>query len=524
MKRQSFIKGSLILMILGFISRAFGVFFKVPLDYLVGEEGQGLYYILYPVYAAFIAMSSVGLTMALSKQIAEYRATKKDSHAWMSFKLAFGLFLGFGLIMTIVLFAGVNHIITLLKWPEETYWGLIGLGAAPLIVSIMSAFRGLFQGHENMVPTGVSMIIEQFARVVFGIGLTWFFMDKYNDIGLAVGGATFGAAAGGLFATIYLVTTFMGYKKHIIVKDIEIGREEKKIILKKLLSMAVPIAMGSAIISVMGLVDSVMLPAALTELTGDSHDALELIGGYSRANTIMNIPLIISLSISTSIVPFVAKAWELKEFDVVHRRIGMGMKMGTLLAFPAAVGIAVLSHDLIGLIFSSTIGGQVLIPLAFALVFIIYSQIQTNVLNAIGKPVVPVRNMLLGVAVKVLLNLILVPNPNFGLMGAGYAVITAYMVTTYLNSRSLNKYTGYSFDVKKLIRKPTLSVFGMWVGLVVTGIVFDSLLPDRIVTLISVSVGAIIYGLLIIKQQYLDQAEISQIPVLQKIENLLVKK
>lgn len=79
MKRQSFIKGSLILMVLGFISRAFGVFFKVPLDYLVGEEGQGLYYILYPVYAAFIAMSSVGLTMALSKQIAQYRATNKKT-------------------------------------------------------------------------------------------------------------------------------------------------------------------------------------------------------------------------------------------------------------------------------------------------------------------------------------------------------------------------------------------------------------------------------------------------------------
>ena len=511
-------------MILGFISRAFGVFFKVPLDYLVGEEGQGLYYILYPVYAAFIAMSSVGLTMALSKQIAEYRATNKDSHAWMSFKLAFGLFLGFGLIMTIVLFAGVNHIIALLKWPDETYWGLMGLGAAPLIVSIMSAFRGLFQGHENMVPTGVSMIIEQFARVVFGIGLTWFFMDKYNDIGLAVGGATFGAAAGGLFATIYLVTTFMSYKKHIIVKDEEIGREEKKIILKKLLSMAVPIAMGSAIISVMGLVDSVMLPAALTELTGDSHDALELIGGYSRANTIMNIPLIISLSISTSIVPFVAKAWELKEFDVVHRRIGMGMKMGTLLAFPAAVGIAVLSHDLVGLIFSSTIGGQVLVPLAFSLVFIIYSQIQTNVLNAIGKPIVPVRNMLLGVAVKVILNLLLVPNPQFGLMGAGYGVITAYVATTILNSRSIKKYTGYTFDIKKLIRKPTISVAGMWLGLVMTGIVFDQVLPGRLVTIVSVGIGAVIYGLLIIKQQYLEPSEISQMPALQKLENILVRK
>ncbi len=524
MKRQSFIKGSLILMVLGFISRAFGVFFKVPLDYLVGEEGQGLYYILYPVYAAFIAMSSVGLTMALSKQIAQYRATNKNSHAWMSFKLAFGLFLGFGLIMTVVLFAGVNHIIAALKWPQETYWGLMGLGAAPLIVSIMSAFRGLFQGHENMVPTGVSMIIEQFARVVFGIGLTWFLMKEFNDIGLAVGGATFGAAAGGFFATIYLVMTFMTHKNHIIVKDEVIEYEEKKLILKKLLSMAVPIAMGSAIISVMGLVDSVMLPAALTDLTGDSHDALELIGGYSRANTIMNIPLIISLSISTSIVPFVAKAWELKEFDVVHRRIGMGMKMGTLLAFPAAVGIAVLSHDLVGLIFSSTIGGDVLVPLAFSLIFIIYSQIQTNVLNAIGKPVVPVWNMLIGVAVKVACNIILVPNPDFGLMGAGYAVIAAYIVTTVLNAISIKKYTGYKFGVSNLIKKPIISVMGMWVGLFVTGVCLGGVLPGRVLTLVSVAIGATIYGLLIIGQQYLEQSEISQIPALQKIEKILVKR
>ena len=524
MKRQSFIKGSLILMILGFISRAFGVFFKVPLDYLVGEEGQGLYYILYPVYAAFIAMSSVGLTMALSKQIAEYRAIKKDSHAWMSFKLAFGLFIGFGLIMTIILFAGVNHIIAILKWPQETYWGLIGLGAAPLIVSVMSAFRGLFQGHENMVPTGVSMIIEQFARVVFGIGLTWFFMNQYGDIGLAVGGATFGAAAGGLFATIYLFMTFMTYKKHIIVKDETIEYEEKKLILKKLLTMAVPIAMGSAIISVMGLVDSVMLPATLTELTGNSNEALELIGGYSRANTIMNIPLIISLSISTSIVPFVAKAWELKEFDVVHRRIGMGMKMGTLLAFPAAVGIAVLSHDLVGLIFSSTIGGDVLVPLAFSLVFIIYSQIQTNVLNAIGKPVVPVWNMIVGVIVKVACNLLLVPNPDFGLMGAGYAVIAAYSVTTILNARSIRKYTGYKYNTMNLIKKPLMSVASMWLGLIAVNTLMSGLVPGRLLTLISVAFGAGIYGLMIISLQYLEPAEISQIPALQKVEKLLVRK
>jgi len=511
-------------MILGFISRAFGVFFKVPLDYLVGEEGQGLYYILYPVYAAFIAMSSVGLTVALSKQIAEYRATNRDGHAWMTFKLAFGMFLAFGLVMTIILFAGSHYVIALFRWPQETYWGLIGLGAAPLIVSVMSAFRGLFQGHENMVPTGISMIIEQFARVVFGIGLTWFFMKTYGDIGLAVGGATFGAAAGGFFATVYLLITFWSHRRHIIVEDKSIQGPEKMEILKKLLSMAVPIAMGSAIISIMGLVDSVMLPATLTDLTGDTYKALELIGGYSRANTIMNIPLIISLSISTSIVPFVAKAWELKEFDVVHRRIGMGMKMGTLLAFPAAVGIAILSEQLVGLIFSSTIGSDVLVPLAVSLVFIIYSQIQTNVLNAIGKPVVPVINMLVGVVVKITLNLLLVSNPEFGLMGAGYAVIAAYVVTTILNGISIKKLTGYDVHIMKLVKKPMISVAAMGIGLVLTSVILSGVISGKILTIISVCVGAGIYGVLIIVLRYLDPAEVSQIPALGKVEKVLVRK
>ncbi len=521
MKRQSFIKGSLILMVLGFISRAFGVFFKVPLDYLVGEEGQGLYYILYPVYAALIAMSSVGLTMALSKQIAQYRALKKESHAWMTFKLAFNLFFVFGLAFTAILLLFSKQIIQVLDWPQETYWGLIGLGAAPLIVSIMSSFRGLFEGNENMVPTGISMIIEQFARVVFGIGLTWYFMKNYNDIGMAVGGASFGAAAGGFFATLYLLSVFKTYKSHIVHTSETISKEEKRHILKNLVSMAIPIAMGSSIISIMGLVDSIMLPSTLNTLTGNTLKTLEMIGGYSRANTIMNIPLIISLSISTSIVPFIAKAWELREFDVVHKRIGMGLKMGTLLAFPAAAGIAALSHELVGLIFSSTIGGDVLVPLAVSLVFIIYSQIQTNILNAIGKPIIPVKNMVVGVVIKIIGNIILVPNPAFGLMGASYAIIAAYLVTTVLNSISIHKHTGYRFDAFKLIKKPLLSVVCMIAGLEAVKIGIGMVISGRLLTLMCVAVGVVIYGVMIIGLRYLEASEISQIPALQKAEKLL---
>jgi len=198
--------------------------------------------------------------------------------------------------------------------------------------------------------------------------------------------------------------------------------------------------------------------------------------------------------------------------------------MGTLLAFPAAIGIAVLSNELIGLIFSSTIGGKVLVPLAFSLIFIIYSQIQTNVLNAIGKPVVPVINMLIGVVVKVVCNLILVRDPEIGLMGAGYAVVAAYIVTTILNGISLKKLTGYNFRVIELIKKPVIAVIAMWAVLEAVQFIFVSLLPGRVLTLVSVVLGASVYGILIIMLQYLEPAEVSQIPALGKLEKILVKK
>ncbi len=523
MKKQTFIKGSMILMALGFISRAFGVFFKVPLDYLVGEEGQGLYYILYPVYAALISMASVGLTVALSRQIATYCARDKRDYAWAVFEIAFKIFLIFGIIFTVILWLGSPYIIRVLKWPIQTYWGLMGLVLAPLFISMVSAFRGLFQGHENMIPTGVSMIIEQFARVIVGIGLTWYIMNMYSDVGKAVGGATFGATAGGLFALVYLVYIFVKYKDSIVEKTSHIDKSDRKYILKELVFIAIPVAFGSAVISIMSLVDSLMLPAMLNDLTHSSQKTLELIGGYSRANTIMNIPLIIAISISTSIVPFVAKAWEKKEYDIVKRRIDMGMKIGTLLALPATFGIAILSKNLVALIFSSVVGYRVLVPLSFALILMIYAQIQTNVLVAVGSSVIPVVNMFIGVGVKVIFNILLLKSSDTKLVDVGIAVVIAYVIIVLLNGVAISTRTGYKADILKQFAKPIIACILMVISIVIIVFIGERYIVnhDKILTLFAVIVGGITYLVSIIKIKYLNSRDMEQIPGINVISKFL---
>ena len=74
MKKQSLIKGSIILGFAGILTRFLGLFFRWPLIMLIGDEGIGYYQMSYPLYMFFIAMAS-GVPVAISKMISEKNAT-----------------------------------------------------------------------------------------------------------------------------------------------------------------------------------------------------------------------------------------------------------------------------------------------------------------------------------------------------------------------------------------------------------------------------------------------------------------
>ena len=73
MKKQSLIKGSLILGIAGIITRLLGLFFRWPLIMLIGDDGIGYYQMSYPLYMFFVAMAS-GIPITVSKLISENNA------------------------------------------------------------------------------------------------------------------------------------------------------------------------------------------------------------------------------------------------------------------------------------------------------------------------------------------------------------------------------------------------------------------------------------------------------------------
>ena len=194
MKKQSLIKGSLILGISGIVARFLGLFFRWPLIMLVGDEGVGYYQMSYPLYMFFVAMAS-GIPVAMSKIISENNAMGDIKGSFEVVKESTILMAIIGTGTSLILFLFAQPIVNLLQWDQKAYYSLIGISFAPIIISIMTIYRGFFQGFQNMTPSAISQIFEQIGRVVVGVGLAILLLPK--GIEFSAGGAAFGAAAGG---------------------------------------------------------------------------------------------------------------------------------------------------------------------------------------------------------------------------------------------------------------------------------------------------------------------------------------
>ena len=210
MKKQSLIKGSLILGLAGMLAKVLGFFFRWPLIMLIGDEGIGYYQLSYPLYMFFVAMAS-GVPVAVSKMISEKNAMGDVEGGYEVVKESSYLMMTLGIGTSLILFFFAKPIINFLKWDMKSYYALIGISFAPMMVSFVNVYRGFFQGLQNMTPSGTSQILEQMGRVVIGVGLAYLLLSK--GIEYSAGGAAFGAAGGAMIASIYLGIKYIKVKK-----------------------------------------------------------------------------------------------------------------------------------------------------------------------------------------------------------------------------------------------------------------------------------------------------------------------
>ncbi len=489
MKKQSLIKGSLILGIAGILTRFLGLFFRWPLIMLIGDEGVGYYQMSYPLYMFFVAMAS-GIPVAMSKMVSEKNAEGDINGSFEVTKEAAILMLVIGTGTSIILFVFATPIVRFLQWDYRAYYSLIGISFAPVIISMMTVFRGFFQGLQNMTPSAISQILEQIGRVVVGVGLAIFLLPK--GIEYSAGGAAFGASAGGIMGGLYLA-----FKYHKVKKDYGIKKvKSNPAILNKILLIAIPISVGTTVGTIMSLIDSILVPQKLLDSGFTNQQATILYAQLTgKASVIVNIPLTLSMALCVSLIPIIAESYILKRKKEVDSKINLSIKLSAVIAMPCFLGLFFMAGPIMKFIFPGRFEGvEILKYLSISVPFIIITQTTTSILQSVGSYIVPVVNLLIGCAVKVILTIMLVPISSINIYGAVIASVGAYIVTTTLNVISMKIKVRIRLNFYENFIKPSLAAAFMMIAvLILYGNLYKATNSNAFSCLVSVVIGAIIY-------------------------------
>ena len=513
-------KGALILMIANIIVKVIGAAFKIPLTYLLGEEGMALFSTSYTMYTWFFIIATAGIPVAISRMISEARTKENYKEVKRIFSVSSRLLICIGVVGTIVLYFGSSWLAKQLG-NRDASLGIKAISPALFFVALMSAYRGYFQGHQDMLPTALSEVSEALGKLVIGFLGAYFLISKGVEYGAA--GAVFGVAMGGCLGFVTLFSVY-GIKKRKKTELPSLGISRSNgTILKELIKIAIPITLGASVFSLTSLIDTAMIMRNLQSGGFSYEKAKYFYGSYTGyAVPLFNLPPTLISSITISIVPAIASALADGDMKLARQTVGNSLAITILFALPCAVGMAIFANPILDLVYNNTNATNTLGVLGYAIVFVSLVMVTNAILQSAGKERIPVINMIIGGIVKIIINMVLVKNPDINIVGAPIGTLTCYAVILFLNLICLARVIKIELSPVQYILKPIISVVLMaFCSMTVYKLLF--FLGNKISFIIAMVVAVAVYGFSILLLRILTEELLGSIPGMSRFAPFLKK-
>ncbi len=526
-KKNTLVGGFAILSVVGILSKVIGIFFQVPLTNLIDVDGQGIFQKVYPTYTWLLAISTAGIPVAISRLVAESVALGRHRQAKSLLKTALILLVAIGTGLMLLLIAVADPLARLVGDPEAAL-GYRMIAPAVLAVSVMSVFRGYMQGRSRMTPTAVSQLVEQVAKAAISLPLA-----KYGlQFGLAqaAGYALLGVTIAETIAMLFMLIVYMTRRRDFAgaEKGDSIVPPGFRPLSKRLIAIAVPITIGSMIVPLALQIDSAMLTNILLGIGYTQDEARVMFGALNGVvSSMINVPTVFATAVCIGLVPIVSAARvENRRGDMAQASL-LGMRLGSLIGMPCAVGMSMLALPILRLLYTKIapdklqLSADILTISALSVFFFTMVQATTGILQGAGLHKVPMMSLVAGVLCKVALNLLLVSIPSVNIFGAPVASIACYSVSMAVNTLWILRKVGFRMRWGDVFLRPAAATAGM------AGAVFlmtRALNMERRITVLPVIlVAALVYVTLLFAFKALRREDMAQIPGGRKIERLLQK-
>jgi len=521
---QNFLQGAMILSTATALVKIIGAIFKIPLQNLLGGAGTAYFDAAYQIYAVLFVASTAGLPVAISKMVSEAEARGRYNEGYRTFRVAFGAFFIIGTIGTALMVLFSQQLANFMNQPEANY-AIMAIAPAMFFVSIISSYRGFNHGKQNMFPTAYSQVCEAFGKLVIGLALAYWVLRTTGNLMYAAAGAIAGTAVGTVFSALYMVLASRGLKP---TAPDTIPLRPRKMILADILKIAVPVMISASVLSFTNLIDVAQINGLLVSAAGFTRgEAAFLRGSYVFAQSMFNLPGAFILTIGISVLPVIAAAMARGDKKNAGETITTSLKMAMLLALPASAGMMALANPIVKMLYPNAqaeaeIAGPLLVMLCWAIPFVCLTTITTSILQSLGRVKTPILIMALGGAVKIILNNILVSNPDIHISGAPVGTLACYLLISLVNIAVIIVIVRPPKLITSFIKPVIAAVlmgFAAW-GIQVT---LSPIMGNTISTAIAILCGVILYIVLVLVLRILSYNDALLLPKGEKLARFIKK-
>ena len=179
---------------------------------------------------------------------------------------------------------------------------------------------------------------------------------------------------------------------------------------------------------------------------------------------------------------------------------------------------------ILNLIFPNAPEGAFILQIsALTIIFTVLEQTVNGALQGLGKIMTPAIALLVGVALKFILNLVLVPIPQIGAAGAAFATVVCHAVAFFIGFNVLRANMKLDLTFSKFIVKPALATVAMSICSYALYLILVGMNVGKLATIIAIVVAIIIYVLAVVVLKIFTKEEIFMIPYGQKVYKILEK-
>lgn len=534
-KKESFMSSVLILMISQVLIKILGLIYKLYLTNRegFGDKGNAIYSSGFQIYALFLTISSIGIPGALAKLVSEKIAIGDTKGAHRIFKIAFLTFGLIGFLSSTILFLGAGYISnTLLQIPEAELT-LVALSPSIFFVSISCVIKGYFTGRENLKVTANSHTLEQFFKTVLSVIIVEMVaLTTGTDTTIMAAGANLATTLATVLCFLYLYKYYSKMRKKIAFELKRATKNKRTRIIKtikQILSVSIPMSMTAILGTINKNIDSMTVVRGLKSFLSEEQAKIQYGILSGKVDTLVTLPMSLNMAFATALVPSISSSKAIGDIETIRKRVSFSMLISMLIGMPCMIIMILFAKQILELLFPNATSGAFIYQIScLGIIFIVLEQTISGALHGLGKMLTPAIALGIGVIIKFILNMYLIPiNPSDfflgGTAGAAISTVVCHAVALTIEFKILSKNINLKLDKNKFIVKPVIACLIMGTITYIFNITLFQCLNEKISTMLLILMCVIIYILLLIILRVFSEEEIYMIPYGSKIYNFLKK-